>query len=288
MKDFGLISQKLIALGWNVPALLKEKENFNFVKKGKDMWRLYPFISGYIVTELKNINYVSVGELLAKFHQDLKKINYHPCFFIPHFHDTKFFINGLKKVVKYLEDAKLIAIANEIMEIYGKIENISLKGIQLIHGDPRIENYLFDNQGNAFSIIDFDTFMFGSIFIDIGDLLRSINLVENQTVLKFSESRIKEVLGGYLHKNKNVKKETFIVDALNGMRQITLELCSRFLIDIVEDRYFGWDSNKYNSRSENNIIRALVQWDLFKKIERVNFNNLAQSVKIKMKSDFLD
>jgi hypothetical protein len=58
------------------------------------------------------------------------------------------------------------------------------------------------------------------------------------------------------------------------MKQMTLELCSRFLIDAVEDKYFGWDSNRYNSRKENNIARALAQWRLFEKIEKNSLNNL--------------
>jgi hypothetical protein len=45
---------------------------------------------------------------------------------------------------------------------------------------------------------------------------------------------------------------------------------------IIEDRYFGWDLNRYKSRKENNIARALAQWNLFNEIEKINLNNLAQ------------
>jgi Ser/Thr protein kinase RdoA (MazF antagonist) len=232
LKDLGIIPQKLAGLGWNIPVLLKNKKNLNYVEKNRDIWRIYPYISGNTLNELNVVDYLSVGKILARFHRDLKKINYSPYFSIPHFHDTKFFINSLKKSIKHLEDKKLIGIAQKVIEIYGELKHISSESVQLIHGDSRIENYLFNNKQKAFSIIDFDTFMRGSIFVDIGDLLRSINLTEEQTVLRFSEDKIQEVIVGYLNIEKNFKKEEFIVYAINGMKQITLELCSRFLIDI--------------------------------------------------------
>lgn len=274
IKDFDFVTRKLARLGWNVPLLLKNNKDLNFIEKNKNIWRMYPFIPDRMLSELKKVDYFSVGELLAKFHKDLKKIDYSPCFSISHFHDTNFFVSCLKEVTKHLEDTKLVDISKKIIGIYGSIKNISSKSIQLIHGDSRIENYLFDNKGKALSIIDFDTLMFGSIFIDIGDLLRSINLTENQTVLRFSKKSIKDIISGYLSINQNVEKIIFIDNVLNGMKQITLELCSRFLIDIVKDNYFGWDQSRYKSRKENNIARALAQWNLFKEIEKINLDNL--------------
>ena len=284
MRDFIFLSQELNGLGWNVPVLLKSSSALNFIEDNNNIWRIYKFIPGKTIDELKTINYISLGKLLAELHRDLKKINYYPHFSIPNFHNSIFFINSLKKIFRRLKDKELISIAKKIIKAYNHSNNISSKKVQLIHGDPRTENYLFNTQGEAFSIIDFDTFMRGSIFIDIGDLLRSISLSENQTNSTFSESRIEDTLAGYLSANKIKDNKKFIVDAIDGMKQITLELCSRFLIDVIENKYFGWDSEKYKSRRENNTIRALAQWKLFKETEKLNLNNLIQSVRIKANS----
>lgn len=285
VKDIDFISRKLIDLGWSVPVLLENSNGVNFIREGKNIWRIYSFIPGKTISDFQNIDYISIGELLAKLHTDLRKITYSPLFSIPHFHDTKYFISRLNQVINNFKSGKLTRLANGVIELYGQAKNVSLRSIQLIHGDPRIENYLFNDDGKAFSILDFDTFMVGSIFIDIGDLLRSINLTGNQTVLKFSKDKMRDVLVGYLSVCcEDVKP--FVVDALDATKQITLELCSRFLIDIIEDKYFDWDSTRYKCRGENNADRALVHWNLFKEVDKTDLDNLVHSVKINNKFNY--
>ena len=40
---------------------------------------------------------------------------------------------------------------------------------------------------------------------------------------------------------------------------ITLELTTRFTADILNDRYFGWDPQRFASRAEHNRVRACGQ-----------------------------
>lgn len=144
-----------------------------------------------------------------------------------------------------------------------KVSKISCT--QLIHGDPRLENFLFCDRGNPFCIIDFDTFMAGSIFTDLGDLLRSASIGGGETNLNFSLDTIKKIMKGY-NSIANFDKYYFSQNSLNAFKQMTLELCARFLIDILEDKYFLWDKEKYKSRKDHNMARALCQWDLYEKI----------------------
>lgn len=263
INDFDAISTGLSQFGWDVPLLQKTKDSKNYVKTVNDIWRTYPMINGYTVDELARVDYFSIGEALARFHSNLREINYLPTFVIPHFHDTDYFIKRLKEIKSHIKDGPLQDVASGIILSYDTENNVSYSEVQLIHGDPRIENYLFNKNGRAFSIIDFDTFMRGSIFVDIGDLLRAISLEEKQTVVAFSKDKIRDVLNGYGSVwGKDVK---LVSNSLDGMRQITLELCARFLIDFVEDKYFGYDKNKYESRKDNNKARALAQWYLFNK-----------------------
>jgi hypothetical protein len=51
--------------------------------------------------------------------------------------------------------------------------------------------------------------------------------------------------------------------AMNAMRTICLELAARFLIDIVHDDHFGWDSTLYTSRADHNFARAKAQYDIY-------------------------
>lgn len=47
------------------------------------------------------------------------------------------------------------------------------------------------------------------------------------------------------------------------MRAVALELAARFMIDVVEGTYFGWDNTRYKSRRENNLVRAEAQWKVY-------------------------
>lgn len=43
---------------------------------------------------------------------------------------------------------------------------------------------------------------------------------------------------------------------------IALELAARFAADALNESYFGWDSNRFASASEHNLLRAQAQLKL--------------------------
>jgi Ser/Thr protein kinase RdoA (MazF antagonist) len=54
-----------------------------------------------------------------------------------------------------------------------------------------------------------------------------------------------------------------VTSIVEGLETICIELSSRFAIDALEDRYFGWDEQRFTSRREHNITRAAGQLALF-------------------------
>ena len=50
------------------------------------------------------------------------------------------------------------------------------------------------------------------------------------------------------------------VDAiLPGLETTCLELAARFCVDVFEDRYFGWNPERFPSRRHHNLVRAQGQ-----------------------------
>jgi hypothetical protein len=49
---------------------------------------------------------------------------------------------------------------------------------------------------------------------------------------------------------------------VSGVQTIALELAARFCVDAFEDRYFGWDPQRFPSRREHNRVRAAGQLEL--------------------------
>jgi len=46
--------------------------------------------------------------------------------------------------------------------------------------------------------------------------------------------------------------------------RLTLELCTRYVTDSLEECYFGWDDTHFATRGEHNLVRARGQWHLFR------------------------
>ena len=53
-----------------------------------------------------------------------------------------------------------------------------------------------------------------------------------------------------------------------GIERIALELASRFCRDVVEDRYFGWDGQRFPSRAAHNMFRARGQLALARSVRQ--------------------
>lgn len=51
-----------------------------------------------------------------------------------------------------------------------------------------------------------------------------------------------------------------------AFRLLAIELAMRFLKDYFEDSYFGWNAEKFVSRSEHNLVRARGQMGLYRQL----------------------
>ncbi|MDX2253930.1 MAG: aminoglycoside phosphotransferase family protein [Pseudanabaenaceae cyanobacterium bins.39] len=166
------------------------------------------------------------------------------------------FIDKHKPLISILEDAKQS----------GKLTT------QTMHGDPKINNILFDQTTQlAISLVDLDTVKPGLIHYDIGDCLRSAcNLSGEETqdweAVEFNDDLCQAVLRGY-----NAEMEPFLTDSdrqyiYDSIRVITFELGLRFFTDyLLGNPYF---QAQY---PEHNLWRSLVQFQLLNSLESCRF-----------------
>jgi thiamine kinase-like enzyme len=180
------------------------------------------------------------------------------------FHQQDFYIEKAKIISGRISDKNLKELLSKVIKEISVKQSIFFENIQLIHGDPRVENILFNDKLASFAFIDYDTFMRGSIYVDIGDCIRSL-LYTYQN--KKNTNALKQFINGY--RLGNIKCSAIKYDKVKkATLYMTLELCLRFLIDTVDDCYFHWDKKKYKSRKEHNKVRATEIWNFYNKLKK--------------------
>jgi Ser/Thr protein kinase RdoA (MazF antagonist) len=262
------------------PHLLETKKGKKYVIEQDQIYRMYPFVYGETPKkfELSNNHLKTLGIYLSDLHKALEKLDYEPKHIIENFHNTEHYITKIKSMINKFEDKEDIECINAMIETYEKLDKSFLEQKQLIHGDPRIENVLYDKKFNEFAIIDFDTIMKASKFVDIGDLCRSLFISEDLDEIAYlRKAHEKFIVGYYMAMVKNtqklerISKEDFTKQCIDATILISLELSLRFYIDVIEDNYFGYNSDKFSSRKEHNLIRAQNCYELFRIIYKDNY-----------------
>lgn len=139
----------------------------------------------------------------------------------------------------------------------------------LIHGDTKIENFLFDaRSGRVKSLVDLDTIMAFTWLADWGDMLRSMVNVAGETERDMDRVLVdldvyEAVAQGFLGTARQVT-ETEVQLMVTAVQIIALELGVRFLTDYLRgDNYFQL---REDDPRDLNKVRAMVQLTLFQRL----------------------
>ncbi len=138
-----------------------------------------------------------------------------------------------------------------------------------IHGDTKIENFLFDAlTGKVMSLVDLDTIMPLSWLADWGDMVRSLVNVAGEKETDLSRVQVdreiyRSVTEGYLSTAATATPEEIALMP-KAVQVIALELGVRFLADYLRgDTYFKLTPS---DPADLNKRRAMVQIQLFEKL----------------------
>jgi Ser/Thr protein kinase RdoA (MazF antagonist) len=147
-------------------------------------------------------------------------------------------------------------------------KNAGFFTIQAIHGDPKIDNFLFDDKGLANGILDLDTVGAGIIHYDLGDCLRSCcnrageNGADGLEVF-FDMEICRTLLAGYFSLPQQLLSAGERAAIFDAVLAITFELGLRFFTDHLRgNTYF-----KVRQDGEN-LVRAERQFRLVEDIIR--------------------
>ncbi|EDX85012.1 Phosphotransferase enzyme family, putative [Synechococcus sp. PCC 7335] len=278
---------------WQTPQIIPTTDGNHFWQdEARDYWRAISFIENSQVLETieTHTHAREVGYGLAMFHRLISNLPVENLAdTIEGFHITPTYLTHYQTVLKeyqtghhlavhsnnhLIADPKTIRYCMEFVEARRQwasvLERAKAEGhLQLrpIHGDPKVNNIMLNQDGQAVSLIDLDTLKPGLVHYDIGDCLRSsCNRLGEETEdwkqVTFDTSLAKAMLEGYFSLAHDFLTEYDYLYIYDAIRLIAFELGLRFFTDyLVGNVYFKVEHPTHN------LMRALVQFKLTESIE---------------------
>ena len=195
---------------------------------------------------------------------------------IPNFHNMEFRLQQLRDAVKENKAGRVDEVKYYIDEIEKrademcKAERMGREGKlpkRICHCDTKVNNMLFDKEGQALCVIDLDTVMPSFIFSDYGDFLRTganTGLEDDQNLdnVNFNIEIFKAFTRGYLESARSFLTPIEIESMPYAVALFPYMQCVRFLMDYINgDTYY---MIKYPT---HNLVRTKAQFKLLQSVE---------------------
>lgn len=230
-------------------------------------WRLLTFVDGVSHDALTTPGQAeSAGTLLAAFHHAVGDLDHE--FTNPRLgiHDTTRHLAFLRETLRiqaaHPRYADVAPLAARILAAADELSPCPQTPDRIVHGDPKINNLLFTRDTDiAFSLVDLDTLARMPLPLELGDALRSwCNPAgEDDQRSEFSAPLFAESIRGYAQGARDWITPDESAAIVSATETILIELAARFCADALNECYFGWNADKFATRSEHNQERAASQ-----------------------------
>lgn len=273
-----LIDKNVADVERKVLRFIKTNDDKNYHFDGEKYWRLMLFIDDSYTYQAVTPEYsYTAGLAFGDFQSMLADIEDDLGETIPSFHNIELRLSQLREAVKNNPLGRVEEVRYYIDEIEKRAEAMCL-GEQLYregklpkricHCDTKVNNMLFDKEGNVLCVIDLDTVMPSFIFSDFGDFLRSAANTgaeddKNLDNVDFNMEIFEAFTKGYLEGTKSfllpIERENLPYAAKLFPYMQTV----RFLAD-----YINGDTYYKIQYPEHNLVRTKAQWKLFESAEK--------------------
>lgn len=265
------IDRKTLTL---VPSLDEKLYYFD----GENYWRMMVLIPDSLTFNAVTPQYAyQAGKSFGNFQSMLSDIPGEPLGeTIPNFHNMENRLDSFRVAVKRNFAGRLAEVAELVAEIEKRAkemcqcERLFREGKlpkRINHCDTKVNNMLFDNEGNVLCVIDLDTAMPGFVMSDFGDFMRTAGNTgkEDDTNLdnvNFNMEIFKSYTKGYLESAKSFLSPIEIELLPFGARLLTYMQLVRFLAD-----YLNGDTYYKINNPLHNLQRSKAQFKLLQSIE---------------------
>ena len=286
--DIDEITKILDQKGFITPRLVRTTDQrLCVVDSEHRIWRLVTYIPGRSFAVMPSVDVArEAGRLVGRFHRAMESIWYHFRFSRPHAHDRKWHQANLEKA---FEECRTNRWYHAVLDLWKQVRSAWIQQPEdgflrkwVCHGDLKLSNLLFDDESRGLAMVDLDTIGWMPITIELGDAWRSWcnRAGEDAADIHFEVPIFHASVLGYASEMQGKLSATEIEALSTSMQTIALELSIRFMADTLQDRYFGWDQERYVCRADHNWARANAQFRLYQSMvqQQDEITEIVQSV----------
>lgn len=255
-------------------------EDYFYKDKDGNYWTVFLFIPGsQSVEKIENYEHAFLaGKSFGKFQEQLADLPGKPLNeTIIDFHNIEFRYRNFRKALKINYQNRTAETQYEIdfaleheAEMHTLINAQKTKDIpsRITHNDTKINNILFDENGQILCVIDLDTVMPGLVHFDFGDAIRTAACTTEEDETDLDKITInleifEAFAKGFLEETKSFLTKKEIALLPHAAKFMTFIMGIRFLTDYLEgDVYYKIKHPKHN------IERARAQFRLVSEITK--------------------
>jgi Ser/Thr protein kinase RdoA (MazF antagonist) len=266
-RDIDTLTRHLEARGAPTCRLVPARGGALWVSNGHGNWRLLTYVDGISHDSLKTPGQArSAGALLARFHRVVADLEHDFVTRRPGVHDTpqhlRFLRETLRKQQGHPHYAAVEPLAHRILAAADALPVLPGTPDRVVHGDPKINNILFRRDSDdAICLVDLDTITHMPLPLELGDAMRSWcnPASEDDRYGEFSAALFGDAMHGYAEAADGWIERDEWSSIVDATLTILIELAARFCADALNESYFGWNAERFASRTEHNQVRAAGQ-----------------------------
>lgn len=243
-----------------------------------EYWTMFRFIDDHIsyeVADRPELAYAG-GKGIGQFQLLLADLNEPLADILPGFHNIRFRFeqwdavlakNPVGRKEELQEEISWVESRREEMLRFWELYEKGEIPTRITHNDTKINNILFDKNGQVLCVIDLDTVLSSTALNDFGDAIRSYTntgLEDDESLenVSMNSAIFGAFARGYLESARHFLNKTELEYLAFSARYITFEQVLRFLMDYIDgDNYYRVKSPQHN------LIRTRAQYKLLQSIE---------------------
>lgn len=272
--DLEAVTEHLARRGLETPRLIRTLDGRPWVEHQGAVWRALTWVDGETVHRVPDPAWAEAGgALVGRFHRAVADLAHTYHFTRAGVHDTAAHLSRLRARVDPASRAKPASLHlgaggdSEAEELGREILAVVLPAlpeqpVRHVHGDLKISNLLFRRDRlRAVALVDLDTLALGSMAFELGDAMRSWCNPHGEDAghVQFELPIFAAAIAGVRAEADSLITCDERIAIVTGLETVCIELAARFVVDVFEDRYFGWDPARFPTRRAHNLIRAKGQ-----------------------------